>query len=815
MLNDGVHAAAPLSAGHATWLLIRLRLRRLGNLLSRGKSKPHTASGSGKPAKTRAATPAKRRVGTVLALVVTALMLIGLFSLARIAVLNLHCQLDAASQCLAIAHEHHGNLAAGHQAAAQELAQRGVAPQLAHALAFQLAMIMLLAVVMPLAAERNSGEDWDLEWLVTLPVGRHALLLARVLERSVVNPVGMLILPPSCMMLAWIVGWRWSVPLAGLLAVVLLLPVTAVVRTILDTGMRMTMSPSRLRNLLALTGVVTAPVMFMAMGFSMPAVLPVMWDLARAVPAWIGWTPPGLAVAMMTAATPGAMLAAAGALLAQTLACIALGLAVLGRQLRDGIVSGSGRESARKSGPNARRSAAARSAAGPVARTLARLAPRSPVQRRELHLLARDRQFLIQSLVMPLVMVGNQFVFTAGGLHDPFASLGANPSLLATLAFTIGAYTLMLSAFQTLNNEGKSVWMLYTFPMPIEAILRDKAKLWALLALVYPAILFALGLAQAPSLSWHTALLAAIAATGVVLFAAIAVALGVFACDPLSPDVRTKLKPSYVYLYMSLAGVYCYALYAERWWQAVTVMVLTAGLAQALWQKARDMLPYLLDPVAAPPAQVSAADGMTAALAFFGVQALGFLFLHKALGMGKGEAIVPAYAAAGLVVYGLARLIYWRTRSTGVPPLLPPALRPALLAAAAAGIAAAAFGLVYLMALRASPWWPAVLQQTSQEPRMAWYAVLALAVLAAPLCEEFIFRGLLFGGLRRSMGMAPAMALSAALFAIVHPPASMLPVFVLGLCAAWAYRRGKGLLAPMLAHAIYNAAVLAFQMTGA
>jgi membrane protease YdiL (CAAX protease family) len=45
----------------------------------------------------------------------------------------------------------------------------------------------------------------------------------------------------------------------------------------------------------------------------------------------------------------------------------------------------------------------------------------------------------------------------------------------------------------------------------------------------------------------------------------------------------------------------------------------------------------------------------------------------------------------------------------------------------------------------------------------------------------------------------------------VHPPISMLPVFVVGLCTAWTYERSKTLLAPMLVHAVYNAAMIAAQ----
>jgi len=78
--------------------------------------------------------------------------------------------------------------------------------------------------------------------------------------------------------------------------------------------------------------------------------------------------------------------------------------------------------------------------------------------------------------------------------------------------------------------------------------------------------------------------------------------------------------------------------------------------------------------------------------------------------------------------------------------------------------------------------------------------------------EEFIFRGLIFGGLRRSWGPLPAILASTAIFAVVHPPISMLPVFGLGLCAAWAYDRTRQLLAPMMAHAIYNGAVVFYQL---
>jgi hypothetical protein len=44
----------------------------------------------------------------------------------------------------------------------------------------------------------------------------------------------------------------------------------------------------------------------------------------------------------------------------------------------------------------------------------------------------------------------------------------------------------MLSAFQTLNNEGHVLWLLYTVPRSIESVLKEKAQLWGVLTMIYP-----------------------------------------------------------------------------------------------------------------------------------------------------------------------------------------------------------------------------------------------------------------------------------------------------------------------------------------
>ena len=92
---------------------------------------------------------------------------------------------------------------------------------------------------------------------------------------------------------------------------------------------------------------------------------------------------------------------------------------------------------------------------------------------------------------------------------------------------------------------------------------------------------------------------------------------------------------------------------------------------------------------------------------------------------------------------------------------------------------------------------------------MFWLALLAVA--AAPIFEEFIFRGLIFGGLRRLLGLTPSVLASAAIFALVHPPPAVIPVFGLGVAAALVYERTGFLLGPMMVHAVYNAAIVTYQ----
>jgi ABC-2 type transport system permease protein len=666
------------------------------------------------------------------------------------------------------------------------------------ACALEAAILALAALLACLASRELARPDWDLEWLAILPVPLPTLVFVRILERTLVNPTGLLALWPFLSVVAWQSGHRLAAPLLGFAAALPLLLIIAAIWTVGDTGLRLAVRPQRLRNLQAVISVAAVALLYFAMSAGLAkGSYVVSW--APAMPATVFMLPPGLAIDAVALSTTTAAAMALLVLSAQAILCAAAALLLLRVQLRSGIVAAAGRESGRKEWRGAL-GIGSRGAVGD--RRLL-----SPIQAREGLLLLRDRNFLVQTLILPIVIMGGQIVFAAP--QSAFAFAFSSPQHVAAAAFGVAAYALMFSAFQTLNAEGQALWILYCVPRPLAALLREKALLWGSVCLLYAAGILGVYLALNPRLSLTQLQQMLVVLAGVPVFATIGVSLGVFACDPLAQEVQRRIRASYLYLYMLLASLYAYAIYASDVWQCLPLVVLTALLAVALWQKARDHLPYLLDPAASPPARVAAADGLIAALLFFVLQGLTLHFLSLAGAAAGARALVIAFLVAGAASYGVMRIAYWRLGTSGVPEILPARLAPSLATGVALGATAACAGLLYLALLaKTSLFAEARRSVLVGGDGLLWFALLG--VVAAPIFEEFIFRGLIFSGLRRSLPLAASLLLSAGIFALVHPPPSVIPVFLLGVAAAVAYERTRALLAPMLVHGLYNAAVIAY-----
>lgn len=73
--------------------------------------------------------------------------------------------------------------------------------------------------------------------------------------------------------------------------------------------------------------------------------------------------------------------------------------------------------------------------------------------------------------------------------------------------------------------------------------------------------------------------------------------------------------------------------------------------------------------------------------------------------------------------------------------------------------------------------------------------------LFVPFVEELVFRGLVYGKMRRLFSFRVAAAVSAALFALYHGNiVQLVYAFPMGLLLAWSYERWGSLSAPVLLH---------------
>ncbi|MCK9625160.1 MAG: CPBP family intramembrane metalloprotease [Bacteroidales bacterium] len=79
------------------------------------------------------------------------------------------------------------------------------------------------------------------------------------------------------------------------------------------------------------------------------------------------------------------------------------------------------------------------------------------------------------------------------------------------------------------------------------------------------------------------------------------------------------------------------------------------------------------------------------------------------------------------------------------------------------------------------------------------------ACLLAPLCEEFLCRGIILRGLLTRMSPVKAICWSAAIFAIIHlNPWQAIPAFVLGCFFGWIYYRTRSIWATIFLHFVNN-----------
>ena len=88
---------------------------------------------------------------------------------------------------------------------------------------------------------------------------------------------------------------------------------------------------------------------------------------------------------------------------------------------------------------------------------------------------------------------------------------------------------------------------------------------------------------------------------------------------------------------------------------------------------------------------------------------------------------------------------------------------------------------------------------------MGRLSVAVLAIAAAPILEEFVFRGMMQRTLERRWGTVAGVCGSAALFAVVHMQPRVFPLlFFLGIAFGWAVYATRSIWAGVVLHAANN-----------
>lgn len=633
--------------------------------------------------------------------------------------------------------------------------------------------------------------EWSLEWLFTFPAPADRIFLAKVFEFTLVNPFGWFMIFPFLLAVSWAAGWGWgALPIAAASTLFLGL-VLGSLRLAAETWLRMRLSLDRLKNVQALATLIGTCLWLGLLWVSLANPIPAFFlDLVTRVPAAALWNPFSLPVLAGQGWGPPAATGALAVLFPLAAVRLCRGF------VRDGLLTSSG------TFQGVRRA----SAAGPERRALFR-----GVLAKDLRLLFRDRNFLVGTLVVPVLVFAFQIVLYPNllkGVTGDFRHA-------ATLAYGLGAYILMSSAFHVLTIEGNSLWLLYTFPRELHAILLQKTLVWAGVALAYAGIALGVTAACSRALDAGAISLGVTALVGVVISAFVAAALGALASDPLQKEPQRKVRAEILYLYMLLSGMYAAAIYGPSAWMRLVQVILSALLVLALWQKVRDRLPYLLDPTEEPPRRIALSDGLIAVLAFFVLQGLIAVIASSADTI--GSRFLVAYVGAGAVVTLCTLYVFWRLKVPRIAESVGFVARDgsigrALVLGPMAGLAAAIVGVAYLIAIQEiealRPYLDETIRMNESLRQGGMEGFALLAVVAAPLFEEYLFRGLVYRGMRGTMRPAVAVMASAAIFAIVHPPLSFVPVFGLGVAAALAFERSGLLLAPILAHVVYNGAIV-------
>jgi membrane protease YdiL (CAAX protease family) len=437
---------------------------------------------------------------------------------------------------------------------------------------------------------------------------------------------------------------------------------------------------------------------------------------------------------------------------------------------------------------------------------------KNPLQRKELLWLLRDKGAVVQVVLIPLTIAATQ----AFNFRNLYHLTSGSWSAVCGLAIICGTYFLLVLGPRSLASEGAALWLALTWPRGLEDLLKAKARLWGRVANGAVGAVLTAAVIMYPAAWWKIALVGCgwLCFSSTLALKAVSLVTAPSSSGEAEPPNRARQ-------WIAMIGTVAFGtgVVTESWHLAFIGIVYSSLVAVAMWQGLRARLPYLFDPWSEQPVPAPSLLHATVGIALlveFTAVAIGVasamggpssLWAARAIGygvMGTIGCVVMQQFLSGRGVH-LRDIVRW----PGVAPRFK--LPTGIAIAAGGGIGLGIVAIGYLSVLRFVPAARESLEQAAQftakhPDQKIW--MLLLAVVFAPVAEEYFFRGLLFRTMDRELNDWRAIALSAAFFATFHPPLAWVPVAALGVCSAWLFRNTRHLLPCVVCHMAYNASVL-------
>ncbi|MBF0197046.1 MAG: CPBP family intramembrane metalloprotease [Planctomycetes bacterium] len=637
----------------------------------------------------------------------------------------------------------------------------------------------------------------DLEWTMTYPISSRAILIAQLLRITLFDITGWVLLLPVFFFVYIAAGFGiWTI---------LLVPLTTFgvkamcggLSLLLQVVIPLLFPPKRaalITSLMATSGMICYfGFLFLAQGKSP---LPWIATISAAVPHSLLYLPPfapGLLTAGGLSIVWGLLSIVGGGM---GIGLFAVSLSSILIQRGKPLVSNDNRRS----------------------QSTSKTAPLRTIfsgnLRVSLLLLYRNRPFLLQVILIPLVLLAfNGHAIISGWLSDPSS---VKPEHIAAIAYGVGAYASIFSASNALHSKNMSLWFLHTLPRSIGSMLLAKTMTNGSICLLHPILVLgtaSLFIPITPYFIW----LSVIALCCSAAMASITGGIFTLGLNPHTTEKHKTVGGIYIMGQMLLMGMPMTAFYSNSPWSQLCTLFFLWLIGFALWQRVHEKLPYIMDPVEEPPPLITIADGLIAACLFFFLQMLVMLFSHS-LGAPLSQALLFGFLGGGILALSLSLCSFYyrgipnKAQLLGFAPLdKGKSFLTSLLTGLCAGLVASAIGAGYLYTMSSvdilQPFYQAI-QESAMRPEVGDYAFYLLIVVAAPIIEEPLFRGIIYNGVSRRLSPGKALLLSSFIFAVVHPVFSVFPVFFLGILTTLTYRKTGRLESAIITHAVYNAAIL-------